>query len=192
MEQKDLFIAFFKCLLKYKVFIERAKGFAQFVNKILIYKLVYELFHALYDLKQSSQEWYAILAVFFVSIGYDWLKFNYSVFIHCINRLIIAIYVDNVLVIGSNSLIIKYFKEQLGKKFCIKNLELVFWYLGMQIIKDWQSFTIYIDQITYVNCPIFRLKIDYCKVTRTSIQVRVEIRKNMHIWEVYTITKKKI
>lgn len=61
------------------------------------------------------------------SIGYDRLELDHSVFVHRSNGLIIAIYVDDLLMIGPNSLEIEYLKEQLGEKFRMKDLEPVSW-----------------------------------------------------------------
>lgn len=148
--------------------------FAQSVNGIPAYELVCELLRALYGMKQSLREWYATLAPFLASIGYDQLELDHSVFIHRSNGLIIAIYVDDLLVIGPDSLEIEYLKEQLGEKFRTKDLGPVSWYLGMRVIRDRALRTIYVDQTTYVNRLISDLGMDFCKPTKTPMEVGVE------------------
>lgn len=93
---------------------------------------------------------------------------------------------------GPNSLEIEHLKEQLGEKFCMKDLGPVSWYLGMRITRDRQSRTIYVDQTTYGNRLISSLGMESCKVTRTPMEVGIELRKDMHMGEVYAATKDEI
>lgn len=95
-------------------------------------------------------------------------------FIHRSNGLIIAIYVDDLLVIGPDSLEIEYLKEQLGEKFRTKDLGPVSWYLGMRVIRDRALRTFYVDQTTYVNRLISDLRMDFCKPAKTPMEVGVE------------------
>lgn len=192
IEQLDVLTAFLESLLKHKVFVEQPKGLAQSVNRIPAYELVCELLRALYGLKQSPREWYATLANFLASIGYDRLELDHFVFIHRSNGLIVAIYVDDLLVISPNSLEIEHLKEQLGEKFCMKDLGPVSWYLGMRITRDRKSRTIFVDQTTYINRLISGLGMESCKATKIRMEVGVELRKDMHMGEVYSATKDEI
>ena len=60
--------------------------------------------------------------------------FNYSVFIN--ERIIINIYVDDILIIDFNKSEIKKIKNYLNKIFQMTNLRFVNYYLNMKITRD--------------------------------------------------------
>ncbi len=86
----------------------------------------------LYELKQAPREWYATLKVYLISIGYQRIEIDHSVFIHD-NGIIIAIYVDDLLILGPNISDIQALKLQ---RFQMKDLGSIGWYLGMHITRD--------------------------------------------------------
>ena len=58
------------------------------------------------------------------------MKINYLIFIH-INNIIIAIYVNDLLILNLNLKNIWNLKRLLLKRFRIKDLKSVIWYLNM-------------------------------------------------------------
>lgn len=70
----------------------------------------------------------------------------------------------------------------------MKDLGPVTWYISMQITKDQQSCKIFADQKTYINQLIFSLNIKSCKPIKTSIILRIKIKKNRHIKRSYPTT----
>lgn len=80
------------------------------------------------------------LAHFLASIGLGRLELDLSsVVLHRINGLIIALCVDELLLMGPDSIENRYLKEELGEKFCMNDLGPVSWYLGIRVMRDRKS-----------------------------------------------------
>jgi len=71
---------------------------------------------ALYELKQTSRKWYATLKVYLIFIDYQRVEIDHSVFIHD-NEIIIAIYVNDLLILESNIFDIEALKLQFAERF---------------------------------------------------------------------------
>ena len=78
---------------------------------------VCKLNKALYGLKQSPRIWYRHLLNYLTALGYRPLVEDYSVFLHSDLNIIIAVYVDDLLIVGPNSDAIAQLKTQLSDKF---------------------------------------------------------------------------
>jgi hypothetical protein len=65
--------------------------------------------------------------------------------------MIVVIYVDDILMCAPTKELIAEFKTELDKRFRMKHLGDVSWYLGMQIIRDRPNRTIYINQAAYAK-----------------------------------------
>jgi len=100
--------------------------------------LVYKLKKSLYGLKQSPRRWYLKFDAFVLSIGFVRSKLD-----HCVyykfdgdHILIVALYVDDMLLIGKGKNMISDFKSQLSSQFEMKDLGAARYILGMEIRRD--------------------------------------------------------
>ena len=87
----------------------------------------------LYGLKQASRQWFTKLKDTLLSLGYIQSKNDYSLFLNktTTNITIIAVYVDDILLTGSDSLEIQNVKHRLNQKFGIKDLGHLHYFLGL-------------------------------------------------------------
>lgn len=96
---------------------------------------------SLFGLKQASQQWYARFAGALNFKGYTTLLNDYSLFFkkdkHIIS--IIAVYVDAILINGDNLPEITAIKTFLHTKFEVKSLGNLYYFLGMEIIREKQG-----------------------------------------------------
>ena len=115
----DIITIFLKINLKKRILIKQSSSFVKNLDAIC------ELLRALYDLKQSSHEWYECLKDFLLFINFERLFMNHFVFVH-FNDIIITIYVDDLLIIEFNIHDITTLKKQIAKRFQIKNFNDVF------------------------------------------------------------------
>jgi hypothetical protein len=92
----------------------------------------------LYDLKQSPRMWYQKFDIYILSLGFVRSKVD-----HCIyskdeggHLIYVALYVNDMLLIGNNMDAIKEAKKQLYSKFDMKDLSATNFILGMEIKRD--------------------------------------------------------
>ena len=91
----DVKIAFLYGSVDEVIYVTQLTGF-----KASDKRKVCRLKKALYGLKQSPRVWYNTLTIYLKKLGFKPIAADYSVFINGI--IIIAIYVDNILLAGSN------------------------------------------------------------------------------------------
>jgi Reverse transcriptase (RNA-dependent DNA polymerase)/gag-polypeptide of LTR copia-type len=130
IEQMDVKTAFLYGKLDEDIYVEQPTGFEDKDNTHGVCKLN----RALYGLRQSPRVWYFTLSTYLKSIGFEPLHADLSVFIR--DRVILAIYVDDLLIVGPDKEEIKHVKKQLGDRFQMSDLGQLSWYLGMHITRD--------------------------------------------------------
>ncbi len=141
--------------------------------------MICHLNKTLYELKQTSQEWYATLKVYLIFIDYQRIEIDHSVFTHQ-NDIIIAIYVNDLLILELNIFDIKALKLQFAERFQMKDLDSIEWYLEMHIIHDRVERTLWINQSTYIKRVIELLSMSNCSSTKTLMHHRCQLKKNVY------------
>ncbi len=133
IEQLDIITAFLESLMKATVYLAQPHGFEEPKGTCCV--RVCHLLRALYGLQQSPREWYLTLVDYLKSLGYERLEHNHCVLVHQ-NGIIIAIYVDDLLLLGPDLAKIGQLKKQLSDRFCIRDVGAISWYLGMEVTRD--------------------------------------------------------
>ena len=93
----------------------------------------------LYGLKQVPRQWYLKLDKFMTEQGYSICHFDHCVYFKRLdngNYIILLLYVDGMLVVGSNMDDINVLKRKLDKSFVMKHLGAAKKILGMRITRD--------------------------------------------------------
>ncbi len=104
---------------------------------------------ALYGLKQASHLWYKTLHNLLTSLDFCWLDFNHSMFVW--NSVIIAVYVNDFLLVEKNKSAIQNIKQCLNDTFKMSDLNPVFYYLDMKVKWNCTECTICLTQTAYIN-----------------------------------------
>ncbi|XP_071738757.1 uncharacterized mitochondrial protein AtMg00810-like [Rutidosis leptorrhynchoides] len=101
-------------------------------------KRVCKLKRSLYGLKQAPRKWNEKLTAALVENGFSQRKNDYSLFIKSLNGVFIAllVYVDDIVVTGNNVEEILKFKRFLSSKFKIKDLGVLKYFLGIEVIRS--------------------------------------------------------
>ena len=149
----------------------------------------------IYNFKQSIKILYEILKIFFINIDYVKLLFDYFVFIHK-NDIIIAIYVNDLLLIESKFSDVFNFKNKLMIRFRVKNLNEVTFYLKIKIIQNKQNKKIKLSQTIFIkrlikNCEFHELKIKLISIfmkcidfiTKFNGQTYIAVFDKIHVYQ---------
>lgn len=107
--------------------------------------LVCKLDKSLYGLKQASRQWNAKLTELLIQCGYYQLKADYSLFTKSSTSgfTTIIVYVDDLVLAGDNLHEIEDLKKKQDDKFSIKNLGLLKYFLGFEIVRSKKGINLY-------------------------------------------------
>ena len=92
----------------------------------------------MYGLKQAPRQWYKKFDSLMHRIGFKRCEANYCYYVKSFDNsyIILLLYVNDMLIVGSSIEEINNLKKQLSKQFAMKDLGAVKQILGMRIIKD--------------------------------------------------------
>lgn len=133
----------------------------------------------MYGLKQSGRAWNRKLDSVLQGIGLQKSKADPCVYFNNRNKklLIIAIYVDDLLIFANNQNKVKEVKRVLENNFEMKDLGEVQSCFGMCIKKDKQNNKIYINQSKYMETILKKFGMDKCNPISTPMDPNVKFTK---------------
>jgi Reverse transcriptase (RNA-dependent DNA polymerase) len=123
---------------------------------------------ALYGLKQAPRVWYNTLATFLSSLGFQPLDADSSVF--CRDGIIIAIYVDDLLLTGASKPDIDKVKDSLKERFKMSDLGACHFYLGMEVTRDRPRRTLRLSQTAYLRKILQDFGMEHCNKVTTPME----------------------
>ena len=138
---------------------------------------------SLYDLKQATREWYQKLTRQLFDLGFQGSKTDTSLYCTTTIPLYILIYVDDILVIGPSSSQIDNLVTSLKSHFRLKDLGHASHFLGIELQKHRDGFTL--TQTQYTLSILHMLKMEHCKLLRsptTCLTIRSRILDNSHLY----------
>jgi len=173
IEQMDVKTAFLEGNIDKEIYVTQPTGFESGKPG-----QVCKLNKALYGLKQSPRLWYFTLTAYLKTLGYDPLSSDESVLINHDTKVIIAIYVDDLLLVGPDMKAIQHLKEQLSERFDMTDLGPCNYYLGIRIIRDRPNRTIHLCQSGYIKQVLKEFKFwDGIKGVATPMETGLHLRK---------------
>ena len=137
--------------------MEQPEGF----NVLGRTKKVCRLIKSLYGLKQAPKQWHEKFDSLMMSNGFKINECDKCVYVKNTNNgcIIICLYVDDLLIMGSNDDIIQVTKRMLNNKFDMKDLGVVDVILGIKISKS--SDELILSQLQYIEKIVKKLNQDY-------------------------------
>ena len=124
IKHMDVVTAFLYGFLDEDIYVIQLTGFQQD-------KKICKLRKALYGLKQAPRVWYQTIHDFLRKLNFERIDTDHGVYIR--EDMIIAIYVDDLLISGSSLIIMDEVQRHLGNRFRITDLDIIPHYLGMEI-----------------------------------------------------------
>ncbi|MCO5566722.1 hypothetical protein L7F22_020401 [Adiantum nelumboides] len=116
-------------------------------------RYVCRLHRSIYGLKQSPRLWFKRFNDFMITHGYTRLCSEPNVYIrhNSFSFLAVALYVDDIPVLGSSKSVASEAVAQLKAAFPITDLGDLTYFLGLQIIRDRSTGTLLVHQSSYVD-----------------------------------------
>jgi len=160
IQQMDVQTAFLYGELEEECYMEQPPGFIEGTN------LICRLRKSIYGLKQAPRVWYQVIDRFFHSIGFQRSLSDPALYIHQEHEvdqlpLLIAIYVDDMIIIGKNMDHINSVKRELHQKFDMTDMGEIKTLLGMEIVRL-QDDSVFLHQNRYLTDMLLRYQMEGC------------------------------
>jgi hypothetical protein len=161
----DFNYAFLRGYLQEYIYMEQPPGYVQNDSS-----LVFHLKKSLYGLKQAPRAWYAKMEIFLIATGFSRCHYNPNVYTKKVGShlIILFLYVDDLILTGSDSKILNHVKTSLKKKFEITDLGFLHYFLGLEVLQTNEG--IFLSQYKY-SCDLFhRFHMHDCKLAPSPFQ----------------------
>ena len=174
VHQMDVKTAFLNGDLNEEIYMEQPEGFSAPSQEKKVCKLV----KSLNGLKQAPKQWHEKFDHTMMANGFKINECDKCVYVKETDNdyVILCLYVDDMLIVGSNDKIVKSIKSMLNSKFDMKDMGLADVILGIQILRTSEG--IVLNQSHYVDKIIERFNKDDSGVSRTPIDLSLHLLKN--------------
>jgi len=170
----DVKSAFLNGDLKEEVYVAQPPGFviSGSENKVL------RLRKALYGLRQAPRAWNAKLDDTLVSLGFQRSGAEHGVYTRSRagRRLIVGVYVDDLIITGASEDDIVAFKQEMKMKFQMSDLGLLSYYLGIEVKQGADG--IFLCQSGYAGKVLERCGLASCNASATPMETRLKLSKS--------------
>jgi hypothetical protein len=121
--------------------------------------------------------WYQKFDTYILSLGFVRNKVNHFIYSkeESGHFIYVALYVNDMLLIGNNMGAIKKVKKQLSSKFDMKELSATNFILGMEIKRDQATRNLWLNQTNYIETIMKRFNMQDCKPLKVPILVGARI-----------------
>ncbi|EKG09467.1 Integrase catalytic core [Macrophomina phaseolina MS6] len=162
IEQMDVKTAFLYGDIDHEIYVEQPHHMTDGTPRVC------KLRKALYGLKQAPRIWYQTLTNFLRGLGFEPINADLGIFVR--SNVYIAVYVDDLLIVGPSIAEIKKIKRSLRNRFQMTDLGPCSYYLGMSIQRDQQNRILHLSQEAYIDKIIHQFGMDDCKPVNTPIE----------------------
>ena len=170
----DVKSAFLNGDLQEEIFVEQPEGFVNEGNE----NKVYFMKKALYGLKQAPRAWYSKVDDHLVHLGFHKSQSELTLYVkhQGTNILVISLYVDDMLVTGSNVEEINWFKVEMKKVFEMTDLGLMSYFLGIEIKQNQDE--VFLSQRKYAKEILKKFLMENCKTVNTPMNQKEKLIKD--------------
>ena len=175
LEQLDVKTTFLHGDLEEDIYMIQPKGFIVQEQENLVCKMR----KSLYSLKQAPRHWYKKFDSFMHRIGFKRCEVEHCCYAKFFDNsyIILLLYVDDMLIVGSSIEEINDLKKQLSKQFAMKDLGAAKQILGMRIIRDNANGTLKLSQLEYVKKVLSRFNMNEAKPVSTPLGSHFKLSK---------------
>lgn len=171
----DVVTAFLQGDLQEEVFMKQPDTFEDGTGRAC------RLRKSLYGLKQASRCWNEKLGSVLRMAGLICSKVDTCIFFRISDAdvLIVAVYVDDLLIFSNNLKSKQRIKERLSSAFKMTDNGEARFILGMHIDRDRRAGTISIHQLKYLKEVLEKFHMSYCNAVSTPVDHNVKLTKEM-------------
>ena len=175
IHQMDVETAFLNGNLEEEIYMDQPEGFIKPGTENLVCKLK----KSLYGLKQASRAWNSVIDKFLKEIGASKCAGDHCIYAleHGASRMIIILYVDDLILATNSQELLSSTKQALSNKFSMKDLGEVHYFLGIQVIRNQKDTAIWLTQRSYIEQILKQYNLDQSKAVATPSQVGDKLSK---------------
>lgn len=172
--QLDVKSAFLNGFLDEEIYVEQPEGFFVKGQEDKVYLLK----KALYGLKQAPRAWYSRIDEYLLKLGFVKSLSESTLYIKGdqANFIVISLYVDDLLVTGSNVELIQHFKEDMMQVFEMTDLGEMSYFLGMEV--EQKNGDIFICQRKYAKEILKKYNMEDCNGMETPMCQKEKLCKD--------------
>jgi len=169
----DVKSAFLNGVLQEEVYVEQPPGFVLRGHE----RKVLHLVKALYGLRQAPRAWYAKLDESLIRLGFQRSTSEHAVYLRGAgdHRLVVGVYVDDLIIAGGNQVDIDTFKSEMHSTFKMSDLGRLHYYLGLEVSQSEEGITL--CQNAYAAKILETAGMTGCKSTCTPMEPRLKLSK---------------
>lgn len=174
LQQLDVKTAFLYGILTEDIYIELPEGLNY--NSDMILKL-----NKLYGLKQASKCWHERFDNYIAKLGLKQSNSDQCLYIlnnsNAHDIIYLLLYVDDIIIAGSNMLKIGEIKYYLKEEFEMEDNGDLDYFLGLKINYDKTGGKLYINQTQYLEDVLKKFNMDNCNTISTPIESKLNIEE---------------
>lgn len=174
IHQMDVITAFLANTLHEEIYMEQPEGFTDDEHEM---DMVCELGKSLYGLKQSARLWNQKLDRYLRKIGFFQTNADHCVYVNKNSGVIVALWVDDLIIFGNDLVGVELLKSQLKLKFEMKDMGELRYFLGIQVHRDRTEKMLQIFQRGYVNMILERFGMQNSAPVSTPIATGTKLVK---------------
>jgi len=142
----DVNSAFLNSDISEEIYVRQPQGFVQYGPNGAA--LVCKVLKSLYGLKQSPRNWNSVIDTWMKTYGFAISEADPCVYVYRTEGsvLIVILWVDDLIIAGSDTQCVSDFKQAISKRFQMKDLGALKWILGMEVTRDRSKRTLEITQ----------------------------------------------
>ena len=175
IHQMDVSSAFLNGELKETIYMRQPPGFVEDGKENLVCKLE----KSLYGLKQSPKCWNYAINSFLIKLDFQQSKSDSCLYIRNIDDIIciLAIYVDDIIIASHSESQLNHIKSSLCNQFQMKDLGLLKYFLGVNIVQGHGGSEISLNQSAYTEGLLDRFQMSECNAVQTPMDSSLKLEK---------------
>lgn len=179
LEQLDVKTAFLHGDLEEDIYMTQPEGFEVPGKENLVCKL----HKSLYGLKQAPRQWYKKFNEFMSNSGFSRCNMDHCCYVkkYTNSYVILAVYVDDMLIAGSSMAEINRLKQQLAESFEMKDLGPAKQILGMRILRNRSEGILKLSQEKYIHKLLDRFYLEDAKTRNTPLGSHLKFSKEQSL-----------